>query len=404
LELRRRESLKSYKRVLGALVGLALGASLLVPGAAQADHSATYSVEVGQGLGLPGGVFGFSARFYPSSIRVHRGDTIQFDFPAGLGPEGLYPQEQMGREMEELGSPGSFLEFDPERPPRGLRFNLGALFDEGVDCGTQDNPCVWGPNAEVIFPAFREEPPFDVFVTIDAAPGTTLWAGSIASPNANVNFRVQVVGDGEPTSTQEVLDARAERMRVKDFENAQALHNRMRTRRTSHINRFGQRVFDVFVGASAGPIELFAMYPRRTAVPRRARVQFHFMSEIEPHTATFGGPRARAVANNLFVPVCDPGGLDPVGFDQETGMPICPEGTSFQLLLHEDAPWMRGARVFRNNDYKNSGLIFPSFPEGNIFDENPDPWAVRFPRASSRRGFKFICLIHPFMEGFVRVR
>jgi hypothetical protein len=55
LELRRRESLKSYKRVLGALVGLALGASLLVPGAAQADHSATYSVEVGQGLGLPGG-------------------------------------------------------------------------------------------------------------------------------------------------------------------------------------------------------------------------------------------------------------------------------------------------------------------------------------------------------------
>jgi hypothetical protein len=400
----------SIKRMVGVIAPVALLAALLIP-VGPARAATTYEIGVGQDF-FEDGVPGFSARFYPGSIRVHDGDTIHFDFPPGLGPEGAYPQEHIGENDTHIGDPGSFFEFDPDEGNRALKFNLAAFFDPGADCGSQDNPCVWGPNSDVIFPAFPEEGPPDIYVLIDADPGTTLWAASAGASDVNVNFKVEVVANNEAASTQQELDARGDSLRRKDREDAHALHERMSAKKTWHRNAAGRKVFDVFVGASGGPIEMFASYPERIAIPKGARVQFHFMSQVEPHTATFGGPNAREVFNNFLMPACDPDGDDgtapdvEASFDPETGQPLCPDGTTLEGDVHPRLPWNVGdGRVRSNNDYENSGLIFPRFPDGGSFDVNPSPWTVSFPNTSDRKGFKYICLIHGgFMGGRVRVR
>jgi plastocyanin len=398
---------KRVRRYAVALTA-ALFAALLVPG--QASAATTFEVEVGQDF-FEQGVPGFSGRFYPGSMKVHTGDTIHFT-PGflGVGPQGFYPQELFGA-TNHVGSPGYFILADPDDGADAVKFDMEIFFGTGDDCGTADNPCVWGPNTDVVFPGETETG--DAFVRVDAPAGTTLWGASLQSPDANVNFKVEVVGASDAASTQEELDARAARLKAKDFEDAHALHSRMGSKRTSHRNAAGQKVYDVFVGAAAGPIEMLASYPRRTAVRRGQRVQFHFMDQMEPHTATFGGAKAREVFNNFIVPACDPDGdagtlpdVEPTGFDPETELPTCAEGAELEADLHDLLPWAVGdGRVMRNSDYENSGLQFPHFPEGGTFDDvNPDPWTVRFPNASTKKGFKFICLVHGgFMGGRVKV-
>jgi hypothetical protein len=407
------EEIDLKKRGFAAIAAAAVLASMMNVGPVSAQTTTTYEVLAGAdyfGLGIPG----FSGRFYPGSIKVHRDDVIKFDFPAfTLGQEGDYPQDVFG-EYQEVGHPENFLDWDPDDGEDALKVNLAVFSDTGDDCGSEANPCVWGPNDENILPAFPEEPPFDVYVRVDAAPGTTLWAASLISPDANVNLKVEVVDDNEAASTQEELDHRAELLFTKDFENIQALYNRMSSKATWHRNGAGQKVYDIFVGAAAGPLEIFASFPRTTVIPQGARTQFHFMSQMEPHTATFGGPVAKDVLFNQFVPACDPDGddglgpdLEPTGFNEETGEPICPDATEAELDINDALPWAFGdGSVTDGSDYQNSGLIGPYFPDGNAFSErNPDPMAVRFPKASGKKGFKFICLLHGgFMGGKVIVK
>jgi len=393
-------------RRFAAALTAALFAGLLVPGPANA--ATTYQIDVGQEFS---DVPGFSTRFYPGSIKVMTGDTIEFT-PGfvGLGPQGAYPQEIFGG-MNHVGTPGFFFLADPDDGEKALKFDLEQFFFMGHDCGSADNPCIWNDNSDVIFPMVGDDG--KAFVRVDAPAGTTLWGASFQSPDANVNLKVEVVANAADASTQEQLDARGARLRAKDLEDARALHNRMNTRKTWHLNAAGRRVYDVFVGAAAGPIELFASYPGRTSIKKGQRVQFHFMDQMEPHTATFGGAKAREVFNNFIVPACDPdtdagttADLDPIGFDEVTGLPTCPEATDLEADLHDKLAWTEGDhRVRRNSDYESSGLQFPHFPEGGTFDDvNDDPWTVRFPNASNRKGFKFICLVHGgFMGGRVKV-
>jgi plastocyanin len=401
--------MSSVRRYAAAL-SVALFAALLVPG--QASAATTFDVEVGQDF-FEQGVPGFSGRFYPGSIKVHSGDTLHFT-PGfiGMGPQGAYPQELFGEDNhvgQGTGGTNPFL-FDPDDGADALKFDPSFL-TPAEGCGAVDDPCVWGSNSEILLPGETETG--DVYVRVEAPAGTTIWGASIPSPDANVNFKVDVVAAADAASTQEELDARAATLKAKDFEDAHALHSRMGSKRTWHLNAAGQKVYDVFVGAAAGPIELMASYPRRSAIRRGQRVQFHFMDQMEPHTATFGGAKATEVFNNFIVPACDTdtdtGSLpdvEPTGFDPITELPTCPEGAELEADLHDLLPWVKGdARVTRVSDYENSGLQFPHYPEGGTFDDvNPDPWTVRFPSASSDKGFKFICLVHGgFMGGRVKV-
>ncbi len=391
------------RKQAGALVAVAVIGSLFVPGAAKAAE--TYTIEVGQSFfeeGLPG----FSARMYPGHVKLHSGDTIVFtNGGAGLIPNGDYPQRYLGENFTKLGDPLFFLTSDPDDGERAVKINE-AVFSEG-ECGAAENPCVWtGKESELVLPGATEYG--RMHVTVEATPGTTLWAASSPGTDINGNLRVDVVAPNEAASTQEQLDARAAELKSKDREDAFALHSRMNSKRTSHVTASGQKVYDVFVGAAGGPISIFASYPKRIRVPLGARVQYHFMEEIEPHTATFGGAKARNLEQNGFMPACDPDGDTgtspdlPATFSETE--PPCADMSQFEVDVDERVVYETGNnRVSGNSDLENSGLKVPTFPDQQSFDSTP--WTVKMAAKSSDKGFKYICLIHGgFMGGRVVVK
>lgn len=394
--------LRKFKR-LGALVALSMLAGLLVPGQARAAE--TFRVQVGQGF-FEDGVQAFSARIYPGSIKVHSGDTIQFtNGGIGLIPNAAYPQQWLGEHWANVDDDWFYFHSDPDDGPDALKFNE-AVFAPGT-CGAAANPCEWSGNSgDLMVPEETEDGIFHVKVT--GAPGTTLWGASGPFPAVNVNIRVDVVAPNEAASTQAELDQRAAQLMRKDYEDALALDAKMSAKRTFHRTASGQKVYDVWVGGLGGVIELFDSYPKKITVPRGARVQYHFMSDIEPHTATFGGPKAREMLETGIFPFCDPDGDEGAGPDTavtfgEQG-PECPEGSVMEFdvdprVLNETGD----GRVNGGRDYENSGLKVPLYPESHSFDA--DPWTVRMTKSSNQKGFKYICLLHGgFMGGRVVVK
>ena len=393
------------KRRVGALVALAVLSGLFVPGSAKAAE--TFNIQVAQDF-FNQGVPGFSARVYPGSIKVHTGDTVIFtNGGIGLTPNATYPQEWLGENWAMIGQEWFYFLSDPDDGADAIKFNE-KVFIPGT-CGTVDNPCEWDENlTDFAVPNSGEDGLFHV--TITANPGSTLWGASGPFADIGANFKVEVVGPQEAASTQAELDARADELMQKDYEDALALHARMSAKRTSHTTASGQKVYDVFVGGVGGPIELFASYPKRISVPKGARVQYHFAGEIEPHTATFGGPNAQEVFNTGIFPFCDPDGdegpgpdTEPTGFSDQ-GDPICPEGSTVEFDVSNALAYEQGdGRVTRSSDYENSGLKSAIYPDGSDFESTP--WTVRFPNASNDKGFKYICLLHGgFMGGRVIVK
>ena len=398
---------------MGALVALGVVGAMLVPTGAQSQPAGTvYEVQVGQEF-FSAGIKAFSARVYPGSLKVHSGDTIHFSDMLALFPAGVYPQDYVPENIISVEGQYSFLQRDPDEGPRAVKINQN---DPSTQCGrTQTDPCVWGQNEEPIFPAgpLDGDPDpdnYNVWVTVDAPPGTVLWGDTIAGSEINTNVKVEVVGQNEAASTQEELDARAAQLLRKDYEDTLALYNKLRAKRTWHINAAGQKVFDVWTGGVGGPIEFFDFFPRKITVPRGARVQYHFQDEIEPHTVTFGGRRARRISEDQFLEfACDPDGDEGTAPDTaaefgEQG-PMCPEGSTMELDVNPKVVEEAGdGRVTGPRDYENSGLKMPIFPEETEYDSNP--WTVRMTQRSTDRGFKYICIVHgaDFMFGRVVVK
>ena len=391
------------KKSAGALVALAVLGSFFVPGPARAAE--TYTVQVGQGF-FDQNVQGFSTRVYPGAITVHKGDTIVFNNGGvGLIPNATYPQEWLGENWAQIDQEWFYFSSDPDDGADALKFNE-KVFAPGT-CGAATNPCeLSGTENELQVPEETEDGSMHVVVT--AEPGTTVWAVSGPFADINSNLKINVVGPQEAASTQAELDQRAQLLLRKDYEDALALDARMSGKRTWHRTQSGQKVWDVWVGGVGGVIELFDSYPKRITIPQGARVQYHFMSDIEPHTATFGGAKAKEIAETGISPFCDPDGDDGVAPDTmpefgEQG-PVCPDGSAMEFDVDPRFVYETGDNVLKKNaDYESSGLKSPIYPDGSDFMSTP--WTVRFPTKSTAKGFKYICLLHGgFMGGRVVVK
>ena len=395
--------LRKFKR-LGALVALGLLAGLLVPG--QAKAATTYEVQVFASF-FEEGVPAFSARFYPSSIKVQRGDTIHFSDVPVLFPEGVYPQDFEPENVWRLDGGYAAVVHDPDDGEGAFKFGD----DRSQPCGRDAaDPCVWGPNNEPIFPEFPADddpnPDYSTWVTVDAAPGTVLWANTLASSEVNTNFQVEVVAPNEAASTQAELDTRAAQLLRKDYEDALAFHRKMGAKKTFHMNAQGQKVYDIWVAPDMGPVEFLASYPKKISVPQGSRVMYHFTDENEPHSATF--PGNGEILQNGFMPVCDPDGDAGAGPDTEPTFgeagPTCEPPAELEIdidprIIHETGDNRHTGRT----DYENSGIKAPIFPEETDF--NADPWTVRMTKTSNDKGFKYICIVHGgFMGGRVVVK
>lgn len=394
------------------LAAVSLLASVLT--ALPASAQTVYEIGVGQDFFESAGIPGFSSRFYPGSIKLHKGDTIHF---AGFGapalfPEGMTTAEALERFAFEAGDPYQNPVPDPDEGANAWKFDPSAFQPTLTGCGTADDPCTWsGTDRDAIgIPDEAEE----IYVTITANPGDVVYA-NLFGVSHDSEFRIEVVGNDEAASTQAELDDRAAQLLRDDLDKAAAMFARYSSRQSSHRRANGTRVTDVWVGVENGPVSLLGMFPRRVVIRKGSTVQFHFDYEgMETHNAVFPKSKARRISANTFVPVCDPDGdagtapdVDAI-FDpnDENAPPTCPAGSSLEFDLDPREVNMVGNGVLTSaSDLEGSGARTGQLLQHAdvLFDESP--WNLRFAEESPRKGFAYMCTIHgSFMSGKVVVR
>jgi plastocyanin len=307
-----------------------------------------------------------------------------------------------------VGKPWSLLTSDPDdtdRDPGGgpdtpsLKANNAAAFPSSFLCGDSGNPCSYDGSG-VLNSGIPQQGPLSFSVTVNADVGDTIWVICLIHPHMRLRMKVVDVGEG---ATQAEIDSFADEMAAKDADEAKALHTKLNNRQSKH-RAGGKTVWDAWAGYDTHHLVLYAMYPAKLNVRRGDTVRFHFAQMIfEDHTATFPASKARPVANNSFVPSCDPDG-DVIGGEEDTPPDdpnfICSGGIDqVELDVQPRFAYEQGNGTFNRTDYENSGVRGASaaFPNDNA-------WDLKFARTSGRQPFKYICLIHPFMQGKVAVR
>lgn len=399
------------KRRLAALAAISLLAALVQAGTARAQT--VFEVEVGQDFFESAGIPGFSSRFYPGSIQIHKGDTLHF-FGFGaptLFPEGMTTAEALERFAYEPGDPYTNPIPDPDEGPDAWKFDFSKFAPTLTDCGTSGDPCVWDGSAPDQIGIPPESP--EMYVTITANQGDVIYANLFGFDHDS-EFRIEVVGQNETVSTQAELDARAALLKQDDFDKAASMFGRYQSRQSSHRGPNGARITDVWVGVENGPVSLLGMFPRRVKVKRGNSVQFHFDYEgMETHNAVFPKSTAKEILRNTFLPMCDPDGDQGTAPDTEAPFdpnnpeapPTCPEGSTLEFDLDPREVNMLGNGVLTGgNDLEGSGARTGQFLQPDQ-QRNESPWQLRFNKESPDGGWKYMCTIHgSLMSGTVMVR
>jgi hypothetical protein len=349
------------KRVsLLALVGL-LASLMVVPLEARAEAQRVYEIATGTELsGSPA----FTPRFFPSRLTAHEGDILHFDYIVMVLPEGRTEPEDGYDAFVEEKEPGKW----------GINFNLfgSELPEEG--CGTTEaNACVYTGD-RILAPEPEDFENYDGFY-VKIGPGQD--GNSIFVSNLIRRLRVDV--DGTKAQSP-VEDPTAAAKLANLTEDAKALHRKLQDRQTFHRDAKGRKVWDAYAGFETREIVLLDMYPRKLRIRKGQRVQWHFgQLNFEPHTVSMPRGRAINVAMNTFNKFEDP---------------------TWDGILPDNFVFKKGDGRFpaTKSSFESSGL------RGGSNAPTDDPWTVRFTAKSPKKGFRYLCMLHPFMEGSVHVR
>jgi plastocyanin len=374
--------------------------SVLQGGVAHAQT--TYDVLVGQFLeAAPASE---SMRFFPGDIDVHQGDTLRFTtdgfhtatfLPPDVGPvEWFDSQASLGTNQ-----PFALVEPDEDDGPDAFKINNNAVFPSDPDCGGPAQPACTFDGSSVLNSGAPFFGPFDFAASVDVGAGSSFYVVCIVH-GSNMRMKVDVVGAGDPASDPgDLEDANAAALR-QDVDTANALHERFSGRRTSHAAVGGARVWDAWAGVDSNHVALYGFYPRTLRIDRGDRVQWHFDSlSFEDHTATIPSRTAREIVRNAPV-VCDPDGDAGPGPDNPPDLeepPFCSDPAQLEIEFDDRfVPGVGNGTFTGGADLESSGVR-----GANAFaDRN---YVVRFAERSSDRGFRYLCLIHPFMRGRVVV-
>ncbi|MCI0635663.1 MAG: hypothetical protein L0206_17365 [Actinobacteria bacterium] len=390
------------KRRAWRIGALSLATLLVVPGGV-AEAQTTYEVLVGQFLEGPAPAK--SMRYFPGDIDVHQGDTLHFTsngfhtatlLPSGLGPVEFFDvQAALGTSQ-----PFAFVQPDPDDGPDSFKFGNTAIFPTDPTCGGAGLPACSFDGSSVLnsgAPFFGD---FDFSVTVDAAAGSTFYGVCIIH-GPNMRMRIDVVSAGEPASDPADIDAANAAALTQDLDTSAALHERFSTKQRSHVTPDGRRVWDAWAGVESRHVALFAMYPSKLNIDQGDTVQWHFDSlNYEDHTVTLPIDTAREIVRNAPI-VCDPDGDAGPGPDNPPDIeqpPFCNDPSQFELELDDRFVPAQGNGIFSGPDLESSGVLGANSTEG---DAN---YELTFKRGSPTSGFKYICLIHPFMRGRVVVK
>lgn len=364
-----------------------------------------YEVEFGQDFFESAQIPGFSLRFYPGSITIHKGDTIHF---GGFGapvllPANIHPDEFIQEQASQLNDPYFDLFTDPDEGEGAFKFNNALIFGGDPSCGTAENHCQWNGNGNDILSIGEAS---ELFVDITANAGDVIYAAG-GNKGGEAIFRINVVDDAEAASTQAELDERAARLKTHDFNHASALFAKYSAKQTKHKTPSGKTVWDAWVGLDRGPISFLAMFPAKLNIKKGQSVQYHFELENEVHNAVFPFDKAKNISQNTFLFVCDPDGdagtePDVDAIFPDDGPPTCPGGPSqLEVDLHPQEVLEGGDGTLKSaKDFETSGIRGPESVGGGFWSE--DDWTVKFSAVGKH---KYGCTIHGpgFMGGVITV-
>lgn len=381
---------------LGAIAAIAglVGGLLVAPmqaGAATAD----LTVSVGSGalfrLAKPAPALG--ARFYAPPLKVHRGDTIKFIGAASLTPANVRVKRWVRNNVKGVGKKWSIALRDKDEPKQHLKINNRVAFNAQRGCGWGAKPCRYDGSRVVGSGAFFGRRKFVIKVTADV--GDVFWAVNIIQ--SRMHLRIEVVGKNKAATKQGDIDRYKKRQLKRDAARALALHRRLLDYNRVTRDSSGTLVKHALAGADGKGFVLFGMYPRKVRVRKGQKVKWHFSRlRFEDHSVTFPKRKAAKVAQNGFAPVCDTGS-GPDKPPQVQGPPFCNDPSNLELDIKPRFAYKRGDKRYGGGDYSNSGL------SGSNIKIGAAPYALRFTRPK-RSPYKYLCVLHPFMEGKVKVR
>jgi plastocyanin len=340
-------------------------------------------------------------RFYSPEINVHPGTQLNFNLQgfhtATAIPEGEDIDAWRAANVAP-GGPFTIAVPDPDDTPldptasspdrESLKFNNGVFFPTDFACGAEDNPCSYDGtgvlNSGVVSPTFS--------TTIDTAPNSDFWLLCLIHPS--MTLHANVVPPAETATTQADVDAYRDATTVTDAQEAADTHQ-------DFVNRRRKRngVWRAWSGIDGEGFALLGMYPRKLTIKKGQRVRWSFDKLIhEIHTVTMP-IRPSPAFDEFFAENCDPDGDAGPGPDTPPvteDPPFCATLEELEFDLPARGTYETGNGVFRGADYENSG-ISPG-PGAN-------PYTVKFSKRSSKKGFKYFCMIHGrFQRGNVVVK
>lgn len=396
---------------------MVLVGALIIPGPQASAQASGLTIQVSQPFTvgqncdpetLKGCRTGESMRFLAPALKVHKGDTLTFDF-AAFHTASLLPVDAdflafRSANTGGVGKPFSLVIPDPDdtteegaaadKPavkanPAVANTSIGGV---PTECGSASTPCDYD-GSEVVNSGLPLGPPPQTFTTtINANPGESFWI--ICLVHTHMNLRVNVVAANEAATTQAEIDAAKASQTAYDLEWAQSTDAKLINKQSSRRTASGQKVYDVFAGKDSHFASLNGFYPAKTRVPKGATVRFHWSNLVyEDHTVTMPAPSAFSLFDEFFATGCDPDtdtgpGPDTRG-DPSSPSP-CVDPTQTEIDISSRVFWGIGDGIFRGkSDLQHSGLRGAQF--NNAYMD------VKFSARSSKKGWKFFCMLHPMM-------
>lgn len=372
--------------------------------------AATVDVQVGAPLFSDPQANGAPAdgmRFYAPALTVHKGDTVAFGFEgfhtATLLPANTDADTWVEANAFGLGKPYSFVVPDPDDGADALKINSAAIFPSQLDCGAPTDPCPYDGskvvNSGILDPSDLQTQTFAFSTRIDANPGAKITFMCLV--HLAMRQSISVVADTEATTTQAEIDTYRDEKVMVDARAAGKLHASL----LEGIPSSGG-VVDAYAGYDGPHFSLLSFYPKKLKLTKGQTVRWHFDAlTFEDHTVTLPSKKAMNIANNSFLPVCDPDGdtgtlPDEPADDTSTTLDGLCAGGAVNVEFGVDPQFggPAGDGVASSvKDFESSGI------RGSNVGIS-DPFEVRFTKRTKNVPFSFICVIHPFMRGKVIVR
>lgn len=404
--------------------------------------------------------------FYPQRLQVHRGDLVEWRFPASFGS--WHTVTFRAHDMDVALHPESHEHAHgtvtrADEVPELLAFNEDFILSPSPTCGRihrdpsnnrdPQPPCVvdstdrsYGSEVSDAFYNLTELQPQAFAAHVDLPEGNYRYHCNV---HPQMHGEVEVVPDTAPVKSMKQVEAETLAELQADLEVAEQLHAQRSSSPPEVVN--GQVVHSVHVGAMAenGRVALLDFLPNHVDVEPGDAVKF-VTDGNEPHTVTFPGDLVGGYEGECHADRCGGDGFSGIflaafgwgcEYDDPTGgvpaVPFswvpsqgCQPGSTVEAAVGENpAPprieWnygdlmarptrAHGDEVRTDGTFHNSAyMVAAHMPEWYRAKPNSSGprWAseftARFPSSegADRGTFEYECMLHPdAMSGTVRVR